>query len=126
MTPAVRPKNEWASFDKSKIKLECVHKIIIAKPGGLDLYKAVVSPIFAFIFLFYSLRVKVDAFLNRSFNLGQNGKRLNVGITFLFKCGWFFGALKRRRKISPLLTLIMLLWNGKLKVAADLLGGCCS
>ena len=74
LTPAVRPKNEWASFDKSKIKVVCIHKIIITKPGGLDLYKAVVSPIFAFIFLFYVLRIKAGSFLYRSFNLILNAK----------------------------------------------------
>lgn len=82
LTPAAKPKNEWVTIEKSKIKLECNHKIIIAKPGGLELYKAVVSPIFAFIFLFYSPRDKVDAFLNRSFKLIQSGKWLNGGITF--------------------------------------------
>src|SRR5690554_2293352 len=45
-------RNGWQTLELRRFKLKKNTKIIIAKPEGLDLYKAVHSPIFAFIFLF--------------------------------------------------------------------------
>src|SRR5690554_4967646 len=59
----------WQTLELRRFKLKKNTKIIIAKPEGLDLYKAVHSPIFAFIFLFLIHReILVNKTLNRRYN----------------------------------------------------------
>jgi len=75
---------------KVKVKWFALTKIIIAKPEGLDLYKAVISPIFAFIFLFYVLRMMLILFLIRRDRAYSIWSTLIRRYYFLFKCGCFF------------------------------------